>query len=173
MPPRCTHLLRPLLGVLMLGVTLPCFAENWPCFRGPTGQGVSSERNLPLTWGLQENLAWRVDIPGVGWSSPVVWGDRVFLTSASADGTSYHVLCIDRDRGRFEFSAQGLQCVCHLWSHVAVVGEEPSVEPFEGRSWPLRDVVCVRDTRACPFFGHRVWRSEGSRTSERTSSGGK
>lgn len=43
-------------------------AENWPGFRGPTGQGISHEKNLPLTWSLAENVAWRVEISGIGWS---------------------------------------------------------------------------------------------------------
>lgn len=78
----------------------PCFAENWPCFRGPTGQGVSQEKNLPLTWSLRENLAWRTQIPGIGWSSPIVWENRVFLTSATPDGTSCHLLCLDTAQGK-------------------------------------------------------------------------
>jgi outer membrane protein assembly factor BamB len=81
-------------------VSVPCSAENWPGFRGTTGQGLSSEADLPLTWSLTENLAWRVDVPGIGWSSPVVWQDRVFLTSATPDGTSCHVICVDADHGK-------------------------------------------------------------------------
>ncbi len=77
----------------------PCFGENWPGFRGPTGQGISHEKNLPLTWSLHENLAWRTQVPGAGWSSPIVWEDRVFVTSASVDGTSCHVLCFDAANG--------------------------------------------------------------------------
>jgi len=77
----------------------PCFGENWPGFRGPTGQGVSQEKNLPLTWSLHENLAWRAQVAGIGWSSPIIWEDRVFVTSATADGTSCHVLCLDAANG--------------------------------------------------------------------------
>jgi outer membrane protein assembly factor BamB len=78
----------------------PGLAENWPGFRGPTGQGISQEKNLPLTWSLQENLAWRAEIPGIGWSSPVVWENRVFVTSASADGTACRLLCLDTADGK-------------------------------------------------------------------------
>jgi len=55
---------------------------NWPAFRGPTGQGISAETGLPLTWSESDNIAWKTDIPGKGWSSPVVWGDRIWLTTA-------------------------------------------------------------------------------------------
>ncbi len=77
----------------------PCLGENWPGFRGPTGQGISQEKDLPLTWSLRENLAWRARVPGIGWSSPIVWEERVFVTSATADGTSCHVLCLDAAKG--------------------------------------------------------------------------
>jgi outer membrane protein assembly factor BamB len=74
-------------------------AENWPRFRGPTGQGVSSETNLPLTWSDTENIAWRRPIDGQGWSSPIVWDDRVIVTSATDEGHSCHVICLDRRTG--------------------------------------------------------------------------
>jgi hypothetical protein len=77
-----------------------CRAENWPGFRGPSGQGVSREKHLPLTWSLRENLAWRTAIPGIGWSSPTVWEDRVFVTSAAPDGTSCRLLCLDAASGK-------------------------------------------------------------------------
>src|SRR4051812_13012382 len=61
----------------------PARGENWPRFRGPTGQGVSVEPQVPVEWSPVKNIAWQTPIPGLGWSSPVVWGDRVFVTSAT------------------------------------------------------------------------------------------
>jgi len=64
-----------------------CFAsgaaggENWPQFRGPGARGVSEDAGLPTTWTATENIRWKRDLPGRGWSSPIVWGDRVFLTT--------------------------------------------------------------------------------------------
>jgi outer membrane protein assembly factor BamB len=81
-------------------VTSPAPAENWPRFRGPTGQGHSAETNLPLTWSADKNVAWKTDVPGEAWSSPVVWDNRIFLTTALAGGTSCHVLALDRDSGK-------------------------------------------------------------------------
>jgi hypothetical protein len=100
-----TLILRGLLWALIGAGLGPCFAENWPGFRGPTGQGISHEENLPLTWSLHENLAWRVQIPGIGWSSPIVWKNRVFLTSATQDGTSCHLVCIDATHGKHGLAA--------------------------------------------------------------------
>ena len=61
--------------------------DNWPQFRGPTmNAAVADNPDLPETWSETENVEWAADIPGLGWSSPVVWGDRVFLTTVTADG---------------------------------------------------------------------------------------
>ncbi|HEY3965518.1 MAG TPA: PQQ-binding-like beta-propeller repeat protein [Planctomycetaceae bacterium] len=62
--------------------------ENWPQFRGPNSTGVSAGETLPDRWSATENVAWKTDIPGQGWSSPIVWGDRVFLTTVVNTGTS-------------------------------------------------------------------------------------
>ena len=67
-------------SILILTV-MPAAAENWPQWRGPGGQGVSSEPRLPTDWQPERNLAWKVPLPA-GHSSPVVWGDRIFLTAA-------------------------------------------------------------------------------------------
>jgi outer membrane protein assembly factor BamB len=75
-------------------------AEQWPGFRGPTRQGISLERNLPLKWSASENVAWKTEIPGQGWSSPIVWGDRVFVTSTTDNETKCRVLCVDRKSGK-------------------------------------------------------------------------
>lgn len=77
----------------------PLAAEDWPRFRGPTGQGVSTEKNLPLKWSATENVAWKIAVPGLGWSSPIVVGGRVFLTTATGTGESCHVICIDARNG--------------------------------------------------------------------------
>jgi len=57
-------------------------ADNWPQFRGPNGSGISTETNLPSEWGPDKNIAWKVKNLGVAWSSPIVWGNRLFLTTA-------------------------------------------------------------------------------------------
>ena len=59
---------------------------NWPQFRGAQSLGVASNRNLPTTWSTDQNVAWKTTVPGLGWSSPVVWGDKIFVTSVVRDG---------------------------------------------------------------------------------------
>lgn len=75
-------------------------AEDWPAFRGPTGQGHSTERGLPLEWGEAQNVRWKTAVPGLGWSSPVVAGGRVWLTTATANGSSLRALAYDVETGR-------------------------------------------------------------------------
>jgi len=58
-------------------------ADNWPAWRGPTGQGVSAEKDLPLKWSKTENVKWKVALPSPGNSTPIIWGDRVFITQAN------------------------------------------------------------------------------------------
>ena len=68
-----------MLWMLLLAATLA--PDQWPQFRGPDGSGVAEDPRLPERWSQTENVAWKTDIPGLGWSSPVVWGDRIFVTS--------------------------------------------------------------------------------------------
>ena len=88
---------------------IPASAENWPQFRGPTGQGISTEKGLPTRWSPTENVAWKTPIPGEGWSSPIVWGDRVFVTAATDTGKNCHVLCLDRKTGKVLWDKQVFQ----------------------------------------------------------------
>lgn len=68
--------------VLWLGIPLVLLGGNWPQWRGPNSSGVSEEPNLPVEWSGTRNIAWKTAIPGFGHSSPVIWGDRIFLTTA-------------------------------------------------------------------------------------------
>ena len=82
-----------------------CFASislfgNWPDYRGPRWDGVSEVASLPLRWNETLNVRWKTPIHGLGWSSPVIWGKQVWLTTATEDGKILSVLCIDRDSGQ-------------------------------------------------------------------------
>jgi len=97
--------------LVVLLIARCALAEDWPCFRGPTRQGVSSEKSLPLHWSSSQNVSWKSEIPGSGWSSPIVWGERVFLTTATQEGASCHVLCIDRRTGKITWDREVLRQV--------------------------------------------------------------
>lgn len=73
---------RRLALVLLLSASWPALAENWPSWRGPSGDGVSTEKNLPVKWSPTENVRWKVALPAPGNSTPIIWGERIYLTQA-------------------------------------------------------------------------------------------
>jgi hypothetical protein len=78
------------LTALFIVSWFPAFVsdnDRWPQFRGPQSTGVAEDPQLPDKWSGTENVAWKTGIPGLGWSSPIVWGDKIFVTSviSSAD----------------------------------------------------------------------------------------
>ena len=89
--------LRRVLPALLLCVstTVAC-AENWPQWRGPLGNGISTEQGIATKWSRTDNVAWRLPLPGPGGATPVVWGDRIFLTSSvgEGDGADLVLLCV-------------------------------------------------------------------------------
>src|SRR5689334_8343348 len=79
----------------------PMHADDWPEFRGPTGQGLV-KGPLPITWSKDKNVVWKQEIPGKGWSSPIVVAGRVYLTTAMPQDNgdqSLRALCLDAAKG--------------------------------------------------------------------------
>ena len=74
-------------------------AQNWPCWRGPNGDGTSPETNLPVKWDSVTNVVWKVPVPGTGYSSPVIWKDRLFLVTALSATQEKVLLCYDCKNG--------------------------------------------------------------------------
>ncbi len=75
-------------------------AAGWPAWRGPAGNGICREEALPLRWSPKENIRWRVPLPGPGNSTPIVWGNRVFITQAIEKDNRRAVICFDRRDGK-------------------------------------------------------------------------
>jgi outer membrane protein assembly factor BamB len=84
--------------LLTLNIAVPSLADSWPQWRGARGDGVSAEKNLPTKWSKTQNVKWRCELPGQAGATPVVWKDRIFLTSA--DGDDLVLLCIQATDGR-------------------------------------------------------------------------
>src|SRR5579864_4729818 len=92
---KATSLAFVLIGLLVN----PAGADDWPRFRGPNGDGVSGESKVPLQWGPRDNIAWKVELPGHGSSSPIVVGERVLVTcftGKKAEEIVRHVMCFER-----------------------------------------------------------------------------
>ncbi|MFT5466132.1 MAG: outer membrane protein assembly factor BamB [Verrucomicrobiales bacterium] len=89
---------------ILLTLTLLPFvlqAENWPAWRGDnSGSGATTETDLPLEWGKDKNVAWRVELPDRGNSTPIIWGDRVFVTQAVTETNWRGLMCFDRKDGK-------------------------------------------------------------------------
>jgi len=92
-------LVRSIAAALLLAAPLLA-AENWPEFRGPAGDGHSDAKGLPLEFGEDKNVKWKTAIHGKGWSSPVIWGSQIWLTTATEDGTELSVVCVDKESGK-------------------------------------------------------------------------
>jgi outer membrane protein assembly factor BamB len=114
--------MRKLAAVVLIITSISlAYAENWPSWRGPGNLGISSEKGIPAQWDLSRNVKWKVDVPGLGHSSPIVWGNRIFVTTAvnsnpaeagwqkgfpqsnrQADQSeiSWKILCFDTEAGK-------------------------------------------------------------------------
>ena len=107
--------------LFIAGVT--AFAGDWPQFRGPGASGIGEEKGLPLSWGPTENVKWKTDLPGRSAASPVVFGKKVYVTSATGIRLDrLHVLCLDADTGKIlwhrQLTATG-NTACHIKSSTA------------------------------------------------------
>ncbi len=74
------------VGLAFLLAVSPASADNWAQFRGSNGDGLSKETQLPTEWSKDKNVLWKMKVPGYAWSAPIVWGDKVFVTTAVSDG---------------------------------------------------------------------------------------
>jgi outer membrane protein assembly factor BamB len=93
-----------LRGLLLLVPMVPMIGwaaeeTEWPQFRGPRGDGTSRASALPIRWGEEQDVKWKTAIHGRAWSSPVIWGDQVWLTTATEDGKQLSALCVDKQTG--------------------------------------------------------------------------
>ena len=110
---------------------------NWPRWRGPEGTGHTQETGLPVTWSAKD-VTYRVELEGWGQSAPMVWGDRIFLTSSSPNGKDRVVLCHDRNTGK------------QLWKKAVWAGDGESLHKMNSWATPS----CVTDGKiVVAFFG--------------------
>jgi len=154
--------LSAVFSLLLLGWTFapdPSSAANWPRFRGPNGTGISTDKDIPVEFGENKNLIWKSAIPGSGRSSPVVWGDRIFLISSSKDAKDRSLLCLDTAKGDI------------LWGK-SITGSSPS--KLHKRNTPASSTPATDGERvyvsfwdgekvflyAYDFKGNEVWKQD-------------
>ena len=91
--------LLPLVCLSILAASTTLLANNWPHWRGPTHDGVSKEIGLPVTWSATENVSWKLPLPAYSGSTPIIWGDMIFLNMATANGTGdLELWAVDRNK---------------------------------------------------------------------------
>ena len=92
---------QTIAAIVIAAAVAPLGAENWPHWRGPSHNGISGEKNLPVKWTQTENIQWKLPMPALSGSTPIIWGDRIFLNIADAlpdtgQAPSLHLWCVDR-----------------------------------------------------------------------------
>ena len=110
------HISAGLIFLLSISINVyKAHAQNWPGWRGPNGDGTSMETNLPVRWDSITNIAWKIAVPGQGYSSPIVFKDKLFLTTALQETQEKVLLCYESRTGKL------------LWQKTVVKS------PFEGK----------------------------------------
>jgi len=88
------------LNVLLLLAGFAAAQDNWPQFRGPHANNHADSTGLPTTWSETENIKWKTPLHDSGWSSPVIWGDQIWVTAATDDGKQDFAICVDKNSGK-------------------------------------------------------------------------
>ncbi len=134
-----------MLGLVMSGAMV-CAVQgaDWPAFRGPDRQGHAVGEKLPVTWGPGKNVAWRKLVPGSGWSSPVIGGDRVYLTAAVPEGQGYvlTVMCYAAVSGE------------QIWS-TPVFGQSGDAPKIHKKNSHASPTPILEGDRIYTHFGHQ------------------
>ncbi|OWK43015.1 PQQ-binding-like beta-propeller repeat protein [Fimbriiglobus ruber] len=94
------HFSAAAVSIVLFAASVAAGDDNWPQFRGPTGDGISTATKLPTVWSETENIRWKAEIHDKGWSSPIVWGNQVWLTTATEEGKQFFAVCVDRKTGK-------------------------------------------------------------------------
>jgi outer membrane protein assembly factor BamB len=129
-------------------------AENWPRFRGPNGTGTASDQDIPVSWN-EQSILWKTEIPGAGNSSPVVWGDRIFLQSATKDGKLRSLLCLSSSDGAILWSAHVPGATARMHQKNSLASSTPAAdgERVYAMFWDGRELTLY----AYDFHGKLVW----------------
>jgi len=141
--------------VALLIATTSTFAQEWARFRGPNGTGVSQARTIPTTW-TEKDFNWKIKLPGgSGHSSPVVWGDKVFVLSAESKTATRYMLCYDANNGKELWQRKYESTSHHLHLRSSFASCTPAVDADHvhvGWSTPKETTL-----KAFDHEGNEVW----------------
>jgi outer membrane protein assembly factor BamB len=127
-----------------VGLSSVCLAEDWPEFRGPTGQGHSTATGLPTEFGPQKNVVWKAAVPGLGWSSPVVVAGQIYLTTAVEKGADHELcaLALDAETGSI------------LWQQTLFLQKEKDAPKIHKKNSHASPTPIFEDGKLYAHFGH-------------------
>lgn len=142
---------RNLLSLALLFFAASLFAdENWTQFRGPNGDGIAKEAGIPSSWSEEENISWKAKIHGLGWSSPVIYGEQVWVTTATPDGKELSVLCLAKETGEILLDEKLFDIADPQFAHKFNSYASPTPVIEEGRiyvTWGSPGTACI-DTKS-------------------------
>ena len=160
--PTAFWLLSALCGLFCCAAV---HAADWPRFRGPNGTGVSTDKDVPVQWSDKDGVLWKVPIPGRGNSSPIVWGDRLFVQSAAEDGAERWLFCLNANSGEMIWKKTAPGAAAHTHPKNTLSSSTPATdgERVYAVFWDGKDLQLT----AYDFKGEKVWtRDLGSYESE-------
>jgi outer membrane protein assembly factor BamB len=130
-------------------------ADNWPRFRGPNGSGVAQDKNIPVQWTAQQGILWKVALPGQGNSSPIIWGDRLFVQAASLDGKDRSLLCLSTRDGKVIWTRTIPAAKAAINSYNSLASSTPATDGQRvyAAMWDGKVILL----RAYDFNGNLAW----------------
>jgi outer membrane protein assembly factor BamB len=143
-----------LAAALALLLVTTAAADNWPRFRGPNGTGVSADKDVPTKWD-EGGFLWKVALPGLGNSSPVVWGDRLFVQAAPRGGKERQLVCLSASTGKLLWarSVKGRSAKIHNKNSLASSTPATDGERVYAAFWDGSDILLA----AYDMDGQPVW----------------
>ena len=142
------------LWVMIFLVVPSVTGQEWTRFHGPNGQGVSSLKSFPAKWS-EKHYSWKIKLPGIGHSSPVVWGEKVFLISADPKQATRHVICVDASTGKNLWQKNYVSEPHHLHVRSSFASSTPAVDAdhvYVAWSTPAETTL-----KALDHSGEEVW----------------
>lgn len=146
-----------LRALSLLAVSSLSFGESWPDFRGPAGDGHSKESNLPLNWSESKGIRWKVELPGSGWSTPIVVDKEIWLTTATEESKSLRLLKVDAVSGKILQNVEVFRLSNPVKGHEKNSGASPSAIVEGDRVYVhfgSYGTACIRRN------GEIVWRNQ-------------
>ncbi len=154
---------------VLLAFAIPAGAVDWPRFRGPNGAGIALDKSIPVHWSEHDGILWKTPIPGLGNSSPIVFGDRVFLQTATANGGERQLVCVSAATGKILWSTPVPGSSAHIHRKNSFASSTPATDGE-------RVYACFWDGQvvtlhAFDFQGKEIWKQGFGRFQSKNGAG--